>query len=108
VSIERSIIADRQVKKSSSSSGINGQLFWVLWQDGGKRTVADTIMMMDFLFKLLMGKIDLQLHTSILSFVQFITVQVVILVNIILFYNFESFCLAFLDPENKIFKFHIF
>jgi hypothetical protein len=46
-----------------SLKGINGKLFWVLWQDGDKRTVADTIMMMDFFFKLLMG-ITPSLHCS--------------------------------------------
>jgi len=37
-------------------AGINGKLFWLLWQDGSKRTVADNIMMLDFFFKLLMGR----------------------------------------------------
>ena len=39
-------------------AGINGKLFWLLWQDGKKRTVADNIMMMDFFFKLLMGRLN--------------------------------------------------
>jgi hypothetical protein len=39
-------------------TGINGKLFWQLWQDGKRRTVTDNIMMMDFFFKLLMGRVD--------------------------------------------------